>query len=277
MTLQHKLFDRLVFAKVRQAFGGRIRFFVSGSAPLNREIAEWFHAAGLLILEGYGLTETAGGGFINRPENYRLGTVGLPFDGTEVRISEEGEVQINGPDVMAGYHNLPEATATAFTEDGWLRSGDKGVLDADGFLTITGRLKEMFKTSGGKYIVPPAIEAKFIAQCPYASQFLVFGEGRNFCVALVALDPDTISGWAAERGLTGKSYADLVKLPEVNALIDEHMKKLNAELNRWETIKKWALLDHDLSVERGELTPSLKVKRAVVADQNKEVLDAFYS
>jgi long-chain acyl-CoA synthetase len=277
MTLQHKLFDRLVFAKVRQAFGGRIRFFVSGSAPLNREIAEWFHAAGLLILEGYGLTETAGGGFINRPENYRLGTVGLPFDGTEVRISEEGEVQINGPDVMAGYHNLPEATATAFTEDGWLRSGDKGVLDADGFLTITGRLKEMFKTSGGKYIVPPAIEAKFIAQCPYASQFLVFGEGRNFCVALVALDADTISGWAAERGLTGKSYADLVKLPEVNALIDEHMKKLNAELNRWETIKKWALLDHDLSVERGELTPSLKVKRAVVADQNKEVLDAFYS
>jgi long-chain acyl-CoA synthetase len=277
MSLQHKIFDRLVFAKVRRAFGGNIRFFISGSAPLNREIGEWFHAAGLLILEGYGLTETAGAGFINRPENYRLGTVGLPFDGTEVRISEEGEVQINGPEVMAGYHNLPEATATAFTEDGWLGSGDKGVLDADGFLTITGRLKEMFKTSGGKYIVPPAIEAKFIAQCPYASQFLVFGEGRNFCVALVALDPDTISGWATERGLAGKSYADLVKLPEVHALIDEHVKKLNSELNRWETVKKWALLDHDLSVERGELTPSLKVKRAVVADQNKEVLDAFYT
>jgi long-chain acyl-CoA synthetase len=276
MILQHKLFDRLVFAKVRQAFGGNIRFFISCSAPLNREIGEWFHAAGLLILEGYGLTETAGAGFLNRPENYRLGTVGLPFDGTEVRIGEEGEVQINGPEVMAGYHNLPDATATAFTDDGWLRSGDKGVLDDDGFLTITGRLKEMFKTSGGKYIVPPAIEAKFIAQCPYASQFLVFGEGRNFCVALVALDPDTISGWAAERGLTGKSYADLVKLPEVHALIDEHVKKLNSELNRWETIKKWALLDHDLSVERGELTPSLKVKRTVVADQNKEVLDGFY-
>lgn len=277
MTVQHKLFDRLVFAKVRQAFGGRIRFFVSGSAPLNREIGEWFHAAGLLILEGYGLTETAGGGFINRPGNYRLGTVGQPFDGTEVRISEEGEVQIKGLEVMAGYHNLPEVTASAFTEDGWLRSGDKGVLDDDGFLTITGRLKEMFKTSGGKYIVPPAIEARFIALCPYASQFLVFGEGRNFCVALVALDPDTISGWAAERGLTDKSYAELVELPEVRALIDEHVQKLNGELNRWETIKKWALLDHDLSVERGELTPSLKVKRAVVADQNKEVLDAFYT
>ena len=277
MSLQHRLFDRLVFAKVRQAFGGKIRYFISGSAPLNREIGEWFHAAGLLILEGYGLTETAGAGFINRPDNYRLGTVGLAFDGTEVRISDQGEVQINGPEVMAGYHHLTDATAAAFTEDGWLRTGDKGVLDPDGFLTITGRLKEMFKTSGGKYIVPPAIEAKFIAECPYASQFLVFGEGRNFCVALIALDPDTISGWAAERGFAGKSYAELVELPEVHALIDEHVKKLNSELNRWETIKKWTLLDHDLSVERGELTPSLKVKRAVVGDRNKEVLDAFYA
>jgi long-chain acyl-CoA synthetase len=277
MTLQHKLFDRIVFSKVRQVFGGRIRFFVSGSAPLNREIAEWFHAAGLLILEGYGLTETAGAGFINRLENYKLGTVGLPFEGTDVRISDEGEVQTSSALVMAGYHNLPDATKAAFTDDGWLRSGDKGEVDADGFLRITGRIKEMFKTSGGKYIVPPAIEAKFIALCPFASQFLVFGEARNFCVALIALDPDAVSGWAAERGLSGKSYAELVKLPEVQALVDEYVKKLNSELNRWETIKKWALLDHELSVERGELTPSLKVKRSVVEERNKEVLDSFYS
>ena len=277
MTLQHKLFDRIVFSKVRQVFGGRIRFFVSGSAPLNREIAEWFHAAGLLILEGYGLTETAGAGFINRLENYKLGTVGLPFEGTDVRISDEGEVQTTSALVMAGYHNLPDATKAAFTDDGWLRSGDKGEVDADGFLRITGRIKEMFKTSGGKYIVPPAIEAKFIALCPFASQFLVFGEARNFCVALIALDPDAVSGWAAERGLSGKSYAELVKLPEVQALVDEYVKKLNSELNRWETIKKWALLDHELSVERGELTPSLKVKRSVVEERNKEVLDSFYS
>ena len=277
MTLQHKLFDRIVFSKVRQVFGGRIRFFVSGSAPLNREIAEWFHAAGLLILEGYGLTETAGAGFINRLENYKLGTVGLPFEGTDVRISDEGEVQTTSALVMAGYHNLPDATNAAFTDDGWLRSGDKGEVDADGFLRITGRIKEMFKTSGGKYIVPPAIEAKFIALCPFASQFLVFGEARNFCVALIALDPDAVSGWAAERGLSGKSYAELVKLPEVQALVDEYVKKLNSELNRWETIKKWALLDHELSVERGELTPSLKVKRSVVEERNKEVLDSFYS
>ena len=277
MTLQHRLFDRIVFSKVRQVFGGRIRFFVSGSAPLNREIAEWFHAAGLLILEGYGLTETAGAGFINRLENYKLGTVGLPFEGTDVRISDEGEVQTTSALVMAGYHNLPDATKAAFTDDGWLRSGDKGEVDADGFLRITGRIKEMFKTSGGKYIVPPAIEAKFIALCPFASQFLVFGEARNFCVALIALDPDAISGWAAERGLSGKSYAELVKLPEVQAFVDEYVKKLNSELNRWETIKKWALLDHELSVERGELTPSLKVKRSVVEERNKEVLDSFYS
>ena len=277
MTLQRKLFDRLVFSKVRQVFGGRIRFFVSGSAPLNREIAEWFHAAGLLILEGYGLTETAGAGFINRLENYKLGTVGLPFPGTELRISEEGEVQIGGPLLMAGYQNLPDVTSSTLTEDGWLRTGDKGEVDTDGFLKITGRIKEMFKTSGGKYIVPPAIESKFVALCPYVSQFLVFGEGRNFVVALIALDPDAISAWAAERGMTGKSYAELVKLPEVHELVDEYVKQLNSELNRWETIKKWELLDHDLSVERGELTPSLKVKRAVVAERNKEVLDAFYT
>jgi long-chain acyl-CoA synthetase len=151
--VQHNVFDRLVFSKVRDVFGGRIRFFISGSAPLNREIAEWFHAAGLLILEGYGLTETAGGGFINRPDHYKLGTVGLAFDGTQVRIGDD-EVQMHSPNVMAGYHNLPEATKEAFTDDGWLRTGDKGAFDTEGFLTITGRIKEMFKTSGGKYVVP---------------------------------------------------------------------------------------------------------------------------
>ena len=277
MKLQYKLFDRLVFSKVRRVFGDRIRFFVSGSAPLNREIAEWFHAAGLLILEGYGLTETAGGGFINRPDHFKLGTVGLPFEGTEVRIGTDGEVQVRGPSVMAGYHHMPEASAAAFTDDGWLRTGDEGSLDDEGFLSITGRIKDMFKTSGGKYIVPPAIEEKFIALCPYASQFLVFGEARNFCVALIALDPDLTASWAAEQGLLAESYSDLIGLQEVRDLIEEHIDRLNAELNRWETIKKWALLDRDLTVEGGELTPSLKVKRAVVAERNRELLDSFYS
>jgi long-chain acyl-CoA synthetase len=277
MRLQHAVFDRLVFSKVRRVFGGRIRFFVSGSAPLNREIAEWFHAAGLLILEGYGLTESAGGGFINRPDNYKLGTVGLPFDGTEVRINDDGEVQMRSPCVMAGYHHLPEATAEAFTEDGWLRSGDRGTLDADGFLTITGRIKELFKTSGGKYVAPPAIEAKFMAMCPYASQFMVFGEARNFVVALITLDADAIGTWAADNGLGDASYAELVKSPAVRDMLEDCIRQLNSQLNRWETIKKWAVLENDLSIESGELTPSLKVKRSVVAERNKETLDAFYS
>ena len=277
LALQQNVFDRLVFAKIRDVFGGRIRFFVSGSAPLNRDIAEWFDAAGLLILEGYGLTESAGAGFINRPNNYKLGTVGLPFDGTEVRISDAGEVQFRSKCVMAGYHHLEKATAEALSDDGWLSTGDQGKLDDDGFLTITGRIKELFKLSNGKYVAPPAIEAKFATLCPYASQFMVFGEGRNFAAALVTLDADSISGWAKDHGLRDTSYEELTESEAVHEMIDEHVKKLNASLNRWETIKKWALLDHELSVEGGELTPSLKVKRGVIAEQNKETLDGFYS
>ncbi|MCV7204274.1 long-chain fatty acid--CoA ligase [Mycolicibacterium peregrinum] len=277
MNLQHKLFDLLVFRRIRRAFGGRIRFFVSGSAPLNLQIAEWFHAAGLLILEGYGLTETAGGGFINRPDNYKLGTVGLPFDGTSVRIGDQDEVQISGPCVMAGYHHMPEATIATFTADGWLRTGDMGALDADGFLTITGRIKDLFKTTGGKYIAPSAIEAKFMSLCPYASRFLVFGDARNYCVALITLDGDVISDWAANNGLEGASYSEMAQAAAVRQLVDGYVDQLNTGLNRWETIKKWALLDHDLTIESGELTPSLKAKRAVVGERYREVLDGLYT
>jgi long-chain acyl-CoA synthetase len=277
LVLQQKLFDRLVFSKIRDVFGGRIRFFISGSAPLNRDIAEWFEAAGVLILEGYGLTESSGAGFINRPDNYKLGTVGLPFEGTEVRISDAGEVQFRSDCVMAGYHHMDDATAEALSDDGWLSTGDQGKLDDDGFLTITGRIKELFKLSNGKYVAPPAVEAKFATLCPYASQFMVFGEGKNFAVALVTLDADSIGGWAKDRGLSGTPYEELTKHDAVHDMIDEHIKKLNASLNRWETIKKWAVLNEDLSVEGGQLTPSLKVKRGVVAEQNKETLDGFYS
>ena len=278
MSLRLALFDRLVFRKVRHVFGGRIRFFVSGAAPLNRDIGEWFHAAGLLILEGYGLTESAAGACINRPDHYKLGTVGLPFDGTSIRINDDdGEIQILGECVMDGYHNLPDQTAEAFTDDGWLRTGDVGNIDADGFLTVTGRIKDIFKTSGGKYIAPTAIEARFMAICPYASQFMVFGEARNYCVALISLDADLMSGWATENGLDGATYQELVNAPSVRDMIGEYVATLNAGLNRWETVKKWELLDHDLSVERGELTPSLKVKRAVVAEQNADILDSLYS
>jgi long-chain acyl-CoA synthetase len=276
LKLQHRVFDKLVFSKVRERFGGRVKFFISGSAALNAEIAAWFHAAGILILEGYGMTENAAGATVNHPDDYKLGTVGLPFPGTEVRIAEDGEVQLKGPHLMAGYHNRDEATAEAMTEDGWLRTGDKGELDDDGFLRITGRIKELFKTSGGKYIAPPAIEAKFKAICPYVSQFMVFGAERNFVVALITLDPDAIAGWAAENDMAGKDYTELVRSEKVREMVGDYVDQLNSQLNRWETIKKWELLDHDLTIESGELTPSMKVKRAIVETNNKDLIDSFY-
>ncbi|MBZ5735871.1 long-chain fatty acid--CoA ligase [Nocardioides sp. TRM66260-LWL] len=276
LRVQHALFDRLVFAKVRERFGGRVKFFISGSAALNADIANWFHAAGILILEGYGMTENAAGAAVNHPQDYKIGTVGPALPGTEIRIGEGDEVLIRGPHVMAGYHNLPEETAKALDADGWLHTGDKGSLDADGHLRITGRIKDLFKTSGGKYIAPPAIEAKFKAICPLVSQFMVFGNERNYCVALITIDPDAATAWAAENGVTG-DYAAITRDERLRAEIGRYVEELNSKLNRWETIKKWEILDHDLSIESGELTPSLKVKRNVVEQRNKERIDAFYA
>jgi long-chain acyl-CoA synthetase len=276
LSVQHALFDKLVFAKIRDRFGGRVRFFISGAAALNRDIAEWFNAAGIVILEGYGLTESSAGSFVNLPSDYRFGTVGPVFPASEVKLGEGDEVMIKGPGVMDGYHNLPEETAKTLTEDGWLKTGDKGALDPDGYLRITGRIKELFKTSGGKYIAPPAIEAKFKAICPYASQFMVFGNERNYVVALVTLDPDALPGWAAENGVSG-DYAAIVKSDACKQMVAGYVDELNKNLNRWETIKKWELLDHDLTVESGELTPSMKVKRNVVEDNYKELIANFYA
>ena len=276
LNVQHGLFDKLVFSKVRERFGGRVRFFISGSAALNAEIAEWFHAAGVLILEGYGMTENAAGATVNHPASYKIGTVGPALPGSEVKIGENDEVLLRGPHVMAGYHNLPEETAATLTADGWLHTGDKGSLDADGFLTITGRIKDLFKTSGGKYVAPSAIESKFKAVCPYASQFLVFGNERNYVVALITLDPDAMAGWAEENGMAGASYSNLVNSDQVQKMVGEYVDELNSRLNRWETVKKWRLLDHDLTIESGELTPSMKVKRNIVEKNNKELIDSLY-
>ena len=276
LGVQHGLFDKLVFSKVRERFGGRVRFFISGSAALNAEIAEWFHAAGILILEGYGMTENAAGATVNHPADYKIGSVGPALPGSEVKIGENDEVLLRGPHVMAGYHNLPEETAATLTADGWLHTGDKGSLDADGFLTITGRIKDLFKTSGGKYVAPSAIESKFKAVCPYASQFLVFGNERNYVVALITLDPDAMAGWAEENGMAGASYTDVVNSDQVQKMVGEYVDELNSRLNRWETVKKWRLLDHDLTIESGELTPSMKVKRNIVEKNNKELIDSLY-
>ena len=276
LAKQHALFDKLVFSKVRERFGGRVRFFISGAAALNQEIAEWFDAAGIVILEGYGLTETSAGAFVNHPEDYRFGTVGVVMPGSEVRIAEDGEVLVKGPGVMEGYHNMPEETAETINDEGWLHTGDIGELSDDGYLKITDRKKDLFKTSGGKYIAPSAIESQFKAVCPYAGQFLVHGNERNFCVALITLDPEAIEGWAAENGLGGKSYEEIVTAQATRDMVEGYVEKLNARLNRWESIKKWILLDHDLSVESGELTPSMKVKRKVVESNYRDEIDALY-
>jgi long-chain acyl-CoA synthetase len=275
LAKQHALFDKLVFAKIRERFGGRVRFFISGAAALNQEVAEWFHVAGILILEGYGLTETSAGSFVNHPDEYKFGTVGQVFPGSEVKIAEDGEVLIKGPGVMDGYHNLPEQTAETLN-DGWLHTGDIGELDAHGFLKITDRKKDLFKTSGGKYIAPSSIESQFKAVCPYASQFLVHGNDRNYCVALITLDPDAMTEWATHNDMAGKSYAEIVSSPKVKDMVAGYVEELNSRLNRWETIKKWILLDHDLTVESGELTPSMKVKRKVVEQNYKDQIDALY-
>ena len=275
LAKQHALFDKLVFAKIRERFGGRVRFFISGAAALNQEVAEWFHVAGILILEGYGLTETSAGSFVNQPDDYKFGSVGHVFPGSEVKIAEDGEVLIKGPGVMDGYHNLPEQTAETL-KDGWLHTGDIGELDAQGFLKITDRKKDLFKTSGGKYIAPSSIESQFKAICPYASQFLVHGNDRNYCVALITLDPDAMAEWATHNGMEGRSYSEIVSSQQVKDMVAGYVDTLNQRLNRWETIKKWILLDHDLTVESGELTPSMKVKRKVVEDNYREQIDALY-
>jgi long-chain acyl-CoA synthetase len=276
LGLQYKVADILVFGKIRERFGGRVRFFISGAAALSKELAEWFHAAGVLILEGYGLTETAAGSCLNRPDHYKFGTVGPAFPGTEIKIAPDGEVLIKGPGVMQGYHNLPDATAEALSTDGWLHTGDIGELDDEGFLRITDRKKDLFKTSGGKYVAPQNIEGRFKAICPYASQIIVHGNERNYCTALVTLDPDSIVQWAEANDLAGRPYAEIVTSPQAYAMVQEYVDELNSRLNRWETVKKFVILDQDLSVEAGEMTPSLKVKRKFVEDKYRPRLDSLY-
>jgi long-chain acyl-CoA synthetase len=276
LAVQHKIADRLVFAKIRERFGGRLRFFISGAAALSKEVAEWFYAVGILILEGYGLTETSAGSSVNRPDNFKLGTVGLPLPGTEFRVAEDGEILIKGPGVMEGYHGLDELTHDTLGDDGWLHTGDVGEIDADGFVRITDRKKDLFKTSGGKYVAPAIIEGQFKAVCPYASQIVVHGAERNFCVAIITLDPDAMEQWAEHNDMAGRSYSEIVSSPQVRSLVEGYVSELNAKLNRWETIKKFAVLENDLTVESGEMTPSLKVKRKLVEDKYRDHLEKLY-
>jgi long-chain acyl-CoA synthetase len=258
---QLALADRLVFAPIRSRLGGRLEILFSGSAALSPAIAEWFAAAGLPILEGYGLTEATGVSFCNRPGRLHIGTVGQPLPGTEVRIGEDGEILLRGPGVMRGYHCLPDQTTAAIDAEGWLATGDVGEIDADGYLRITDRKKDLAKTSGGKYIAPTAIESALKAASPLIGTAVVIADGRNFASALLTLDPDTTRGLPADA---------------INAGISRAIDTVNAGLNRWETVKQFRVLPRELTVEAGELTPSLKVKRAVVARHYADLIDSIY-
>ncbi|MFD9321520.1 AMP-dependent synthetase/ligase [Streptomyces sp. NPDC060053] len=274
---KHKVADALVYAKIREAFGGNLRACVSGSAALAPEIGYFFAGAGIHILEGYGLTESSAASFVNPGEAYRTGTVGKPLPGTEVRIADDGEILLRGPGIMEGYHGLPEKTAEVLEADGWFHTGDIGELSPDGYLRITDRKKDLIKTSGGKYIAPAEVEGQFKAVCPYVSNILVHGADRNFCTALIALDEVSLLDWAKDNGLAGKSYADVVAAPVTVELIDGYVKQLNEGLQRWQTIKKFRLLPRDLDVEHGEITPSLKLKRPVVEREYKHLIDEMYA
>ncbi|MFI7124502.1 AMP-dependent synthetase/ligase [Nonomuraea sp. NPDC050153] len=272
--IEYALADRLVFAKLRDRFGGRIRFFVSGAAPLSRDIAEFFDAAGLTILEGYGLTESSAGSFFNLRESVKFGTVGPPLPGTEVRIADDGEILIGGRGIMRGYHGLPEETAVAL-EDGWLHTGDIGELDETGRLRITDRKKDLIKTSGGKYVAPTYLEGRIKAACPYASHVFVHGDRRNYVTALVTLDMEVVTPWAQAEGLPPDPEA-LREHPRMREEVGRAVDQVNADQASYATIKKFAILAEDFTVETGELTTSLKIKRRAVEERHGKILDSFY-
>ncbi|MFI1676798.1 MULTISPECIES: AMP-dependent synthetase/ligase [unclassified Streptomyces] len=277
LRAKHKTADTLVYSKLREAFGGRLRAAVSGSAALAPDIGYFFAGAGIHILEGYGLTESSAASFVNPGEAYRTGTVGKPLPGTEVRIADDGEILLRGPGIMEGYHGLPEKTAEVLESDGWFHTGDIGELSVDGYLRITDRKKDLIKTSGGKYIAPAEVEGQFKAVCPYVSNILVHGADRNFCTALISLDEPAILDWAKENGQEGKSYAEVCAAPATVELIEGYVRELNEGLQRWQTIKKFRLLPRDLDVEHGELTPSLKLKRPVVEREYKHLIEDMYA
>ncbi|MFN8169968.1 MAG: long-chain fatty acid--CoA ligase [Candidatus Nanopelagicales bacterium] len=276
LGLQHGIADKLVFSKVRARLGGNIEYLVSGSAALSKDVGSWFAAVGLELLEGYGLTETSAGSMVGRPGKNRVGTVGMPFPGTEVKIAEDGEILVRGGGVMRGYHNLPEATAEMLIGDGWLATGDIGEIDDDGLVRITDRKKDLIKTSGGKYIAPSLIESRFKALCPLLANVIVHANGRNYATALVTLDPDVTAGFAESEGIAG-GPEEWAKDPKVEKAVRDALVELNAGLNRWETVKDVRILPRDLSVDEGELTPSLKIKRKVVETKYADLLETMYT
>ena len=274
LTLQHKLADKLVLSKIRDLFGGRVRLCVTGAAPISQEILEFFWGAGVLILEGYGMTETSTAATINRPDAFKFGTIGKPFRGVDVKTADDGEILVSGPNVFQGYFKKDEATAETLV-DGWLHTGDLGEVDPDGFVRITGRKKDIIITAGGKNITPANFEGD-MKQHPLVSQCVMVGDRRPFLTALVTLDPEEAPEYAKEHDLPS-DLAQLAASDQIRAELERHMDEVNRKYAKVEQVKKLAILDHDLSQETGELTPTMKVKRNVVIDKYVDDIEAMYA
>ena len=276
LRLKYAVADMLVFSKIKNKLGGNLQFFISGSAPLSYDIATFFHAAGIKILEGYGLTESSAASFVNRPDAFKFGTVGKALPGVEYKLDpNDSEILLKGRGIMRGYHNLETVTEETLNDE-WLRTGDIGQVDADGYLKIVDRKKDLIKTSGGKYVAPQKLENKIKSLCPYVSQAIVHGNARNYCTMLITLDEDEILKWAEEAGLENLTYTDLTQHDDVRRVIEPYINLLNKPLSPYETIKKFAILPIDFTVETGEMTPSMKIKRKVVENKYKDILNSFY-
>ena len=276
LAAKYRLADRLVFAKLRARTGGRLRFFISGGAPLSVEIARFFHATGMPILEGYGLTETSPVIAVNTFDHLRLGTVGRPIPGVEVKIAPDGEILTRGPNVMTGYYRKPEATADAVDPDGWFHTGDIGQLDQNGFLKITDRKKDLIVTAGGKNIAPQPIES-LAKTSKFVSNAVMLGDRRRFPIMLIVPSYQTLTAWAASEGLATTDMAELLAVPAVQAKLDREVRATLRDLAHFEMPKKLLLLPRDFSVEAGELTPTLKIKRRVVEQRYWEAIEALYA
>jgi len=274
LAKQYGIAQKLVFSKLKARTGGRLRYFVSGGAPLSPEINKFFYAAGLEILEGYGLTETSPVITVNTPENFRIGTVGKPIDGVEVKIAADGEILTRGPHVMKGYYNKPEATREAIEPDGWFHTGDIGEL-RDGFLAITDRKKDIIVTAGGKNIAPQPLENK-VKTNKYVAQAVMLGDKRKFPSMLIVPNFDQLEKWAMKRNIIWTDRAQLLRMPTIQAKMEKEVNKELAGAAPFEVPKKIGLLEHDFSIEKGELTPTLKVKRRAIDKHYKALIDSLY-
>lgn len=275
LEIKFKIADQLVLAKIREKFGGRIRMTVSGGAPLSAELCEFFHATGIKIVEGYGLTETTAAVSVNRPDDFSFGTVGKPLGNTEFRIAADGEIQTRGDMVFREYYKNPSATSEVFTEDGWFCTGDIGEITHRGFLRITDRKKELIKTSGGKYIAPQKLE-NLLKGSRFISQAMVYGDREKYVVALLTLNDGEVKKWATAQGISFTVYEDLIKDSKILELLDKEVGETNKHLANFETIKKFRILPRDFTIEAGELTPSLKLKRKVCSERYKDYIQSLY-